>query len=99
MDKIIILTKIFTKNSIQSLAESKKNANKKQKLSTMLVYIIALVYLAVVIGGLSYSLVENLKELGQEKMFIGIVFLILGVITLTQTIFSAMSLMYYSKDN
>ena len=99
MDKIIILTKIFTKNSIQSLTESKKNANKKQKLSTMLVYIIALVYLAVVIGGLSYSLVENLKELGQEKMFIGIVFLIIGVITLIQTIFSAMSLMYYSKDN
>ena len=61
MDKIIILTKIFTKNSIQSLAESKKNANKKQKLSTMLVYIIALVYLAVVIGGLSYSLLENIK--------------------------------------
>lgn len=99
MDKIILLTKIFTKSSVQSLTENNKNANKKQKLSTMLVYIIALAYLAVVVGGLSYSLVENLKELGQERMFIGVVFLIIGVIALIQTIFSAMSLMYYSKDN
>lgn len=99
MNKIILLTKIFTKNSIKSLVENKKNTNLKQKQNTILMYLIAFVYLGITVSGFSYSLIESLKEVGQEKVFIGLVFLIIAVIALIQTIFSAMSLMYYSKDN
>lgn len=99
MNKIILLTKIFTKNSMKSLVENKENTNLKQKRNTILMYLIAFIYLAITVAGFSYSLIESLKEVGQEKVFIGLVFLIIAIIALIQTIFSAMSLMYYSKDN
>lgn len=99
MNKIILLTKIFTKNSMKSLVENKENTKLKQKRNTILIYLIAFIYLAITVAGFSYSLIESLKEVGQEKVFIGLVFLIIAVIALIQTIFSAMSLMYYSKDN
>ena len=70
MNKIILLTKIFTKNSMKSLVENKENTNLKQKRNTILMYLIAFIYLAITVAGFSYSLIESLKEVGQEKVFI-----------------------------
>ena len=95
MNKIVKLTNVFLKNSLSQFGERK---NKKAN-STIIIYIIAILYLAIVAGGFSYTIIDNLKQINQQEMFIGIILLAIGMIALIQTIFSSMSLLYYSKDN
>ena len=95
MNKIVKLTNVFLKNSLSQFGERK---NKKGN-STIIIYIIAILYLAIVAGGFSYTIIDNLKQINQQEMFIGIILLAIGMIALIQTIFSSMSLLYYSKDN
>lgn len=91
MNKIVKLTNVFLKNSLSQFGERK---NKKAN-STIIIYIIAILYLAIVAGGFSYTIIDNLKQINQQEMFIGIILLAIGMIALIQTIFSSMSLLYY----
>lgn len=99
MNKIIALTKVFIKNSFQTIKTKNKSGNSKKSKSMIIIYIIAFLYLAGIVGLFSYNLVESLITINQQQVFIGVILLGIAMFVLIQTLFSAMSLLYYSKDN
>lgn len=99
MNKIITLTKVFIKNSFQTIKTENKSGNSKKNKSMVIIYIIAFLYLAGIVGLFSYNLVESLITINQQQVFIGVILFGIAMFVLIQTLFSAMSLLYYSKDN
>lgn len=99
MNKIITLTKVFIKNSFQTIKTENKSGNSKKSKSMVIIYIIAFLYLAGIVGLFSYNLIESLITINQQQVFIGVILLGIAMFVLIQTLFSAMSLLYYSKDN
>lgn len=63
MNKIVKLTNVFLKNSLSQFGERK---NKKAN-STIIIYIIAILYLAIVAGGFSYTIIDNLKQIKSTR--------------------------------
>ena len=98
-NKVIALTKVFFKNSFQNMEAAASSKNKTNSKSMMILYAIVFLYLAGIVGFFSYNLVQGLIEIQQEEIFLGLILLAIGVFVLIQTIFSAISLLYYSKDN
>ncbi len=99
MNKIITLTKVFIKNSFQTIKTENKSGNSKKNKSMVIIYIIAFLYLAGIVGFFSYNLIGSLITINQQQVFIGVILLGIAMFVLIQTLFSAMSLLYYSKDN
>ena len=99
-NKVVALTKVFFKNSFQNMETAGGSKNKTNSKSMMMIlYAIVFLYLAGIVGFFSYNLVQGLIEIQQEEIFLGLILLAIGVFVLIQTIFSAISLLYYSKDN
>ena len=74
------------------------NTNKKSK-SMIILYIFVFIYLAGIIGVFSNGLIKELIEIKQEQMFLGLILLGIAGFVLIQSIFSAINILYYSKDN
>ena len=98
-NKVVALTKVFFKNSFQNMETAGGSKNKTNSKSMMILYAIVFLYLAGIVGFFSYNLVQGLIEIQQEEIFLRLILLAIGVFVLIQTIFSAISLLYYSKDN
>ena len=98
-NKVVALTKVFLKNSFQNIETSSSKKNKANSKSILILYAIVFLYLAGIVGFFSYNLVEGLIKIQQEEVFLGLILLVIGIFVLIQTIFSAISLLYYSKDN
>ena len=96
--KVLSLSKVIFKNSFQNMETAKEVNNKKSK-SMIILYIFAFLYLAGIVGVFSNSLISELLKIHQEKMFLGVILLGIAGFVLIQTIFSAINLLYYSKDN
>lgn len=96
--KVLSLSKVIFKNSFQNMETAKEVNNKKSK-SMIIIYIFAFLYLAGIVGVFSNSLISELLKIHQEKMFLGVILLGIAGFVLIQTIFSAINLLYYSKDN
>lgn len=96
--KVLSLSKVIFKNSFQNMETAKEVNNKKSK-SMIILYIFAFLYLAGIVGVFSNSLISELLKIQQEKMFLGVILLGIAGFVLIQTIFSAINLLYYSKDN
>ena len=96
--KVLSLSKVIFKNSFQNMETAKEVNNKKSK-SMIFLYIFAFLYLAGIVGVFSNSLISELLKINQEKMFLGVILLGIAGFVLIQTIFSAINLLYYSKDN
>ena len=100
-NKVISLTKVIFKNSFQNMETAKssnENKNKKSK-SMIILYIFVFLYLAGIIGIFSNGLIKELIAINQEEMFLGLILLSIAIFILIQSIFSAINLLYYSKDN
>ena len=98
-NKVISLTKVIFKNSFQNIETAKEaNTNKKSK-SMIILYIFVFIYLAGIIGVFSNGLIKELIAIKQEQMFIGLILLGIAGFVLIQSIFSAINILYYSKDN
>ena len=100
-NKVISLTKVIFKNSFQNMETAKgtnENKNKKSK-SMLILYIFVFIYLAGIIGVFSNGLITELMAINQEQMFLGLILLSIAIFVLIQSIFSAINVLYYSKDN
>ncbi len=100
-NKVISLTKVIFKNSFQNMETAKganENKNKKSK-SMIILYIFVFLYLAGIIGVFSNGLIKELMAINQEQMFLGVILLAIAGFVLIQSIFSAINILYYSKDN
>ena len=99
MKKILVLTKVFLKNSFK-LNYNKQNTDVKirKKVITYLLIGLLVVYLAGIFGFMSYELVKMLMEFNQEALFLGVLLLAIAGLTIFQTIFSTINIFYFSKD-
>ena len=94
-----LLTKIFLKSSIQKMNDKYSISDSKSKHKTKaILYGLLILYLFFVIGIFCVGLINSLKEIKQETIFIGLILLLnLGVVTI-QTVFSSINLLYFAKD-
>lgn len=99
--KVISLTKVIFKNSFQNMESAKTiNENKNKKsIGIIVLYIFVFLYLAGIIGVFSNGLIKELIAINQEQMFLGLILLVIAGFVLIQSIFSAINILYYSKDN
>ncbi len=99
-NKVLSLTKVFLRSSFQNI-ETANNQNKQsQKSKAMIIlYVFIFAYLAGIVGFFSFQIINGLLQIHQEQTFLGVILLGIGVFVLIQTIFSAISLLYYSTDN
>lgn len=95
MKKIISLTNVFIKEFYQSLAifdKQKKKFNKK----SMFFWLIAIAFFG--ITDVSYEIINFLKNVGQEEIFLNIYFFILAIFLLFQAILVCANIFFFSRD-
>lgn len=90
MKRIIDLTKIFCKEYFLNLPITKKN---KKNISFWIIVIINIILIF-----LSQKCISFLENIGQEKIFLEIFFIILNIIIMSETILSCANIFYFSKD-
>ena len=93
-----LLTKIFVKSSIQKMNDKYDFNNKKGSITKVLLYGLLFLYIIAIIGFLCYQLIGSLKSVNQETTFIGLILLMVLGVTVVQTLFSSINLLYFTKD-
>ena len=74
MNKVIKLTKIFFKNSFSNMNSNMGiSINGKSKIASKILYAILFIYLAGIIIFFSYNVIDGLKMIQQETVFVGII--------------------------
>ena len=98
-NKVKALTKVILKNSFQNMETAKETGKNKKSKSMIILYIFVFLYLGGIIGVFSNGLIKELIAIKQEQMFIGLILLGIAGFVLIQSIFSAINILYYAKDN
>lgn len=99
MSKILLLTKIFLKSSIQFNYNIKdKNEKDNKKIKRTLLQAVVFIYIMSIFGFLSYNLINTLIKFQQETLFIGFYLLAVIALVIVQTVFAGLNLFYFSKD-
>lgn len=96
--KVITLTKISLKTSFQGMEFQKQKSKNNKNIGYIILYGILFLYLAGLIGIMSYGMIHMLASIGQEKVFLGLFFLVLAAFMLIQNIFSSLNVLYFAKD-
>lgn len=94
-----LLTKIFLKSSMQKITEQNgiKDIRKKSKAQITL-YALLFAYLIGLMWFLSTKMINVLKEINAEAVFIDLVFMMVFFLNILQAVFSSINLLYFSKD-
>lgn len=96
MKDIFVLTKVLLKNVFQK--RNKNMDSKVKKFSTFFLYAIIYLYLAGLVGFISYQAINSLMEINQEAVIISILLLGISGFILFQTIFTSLNVLFFSKD-
>lgn len=96
MHETLELTKILFKNSLNK--NSDKNTKKSKRILLSIVIFIAILYIVGVLGYLSYELINSLKQIKQEQVFLSLCLLISVGVSFIRTIFTSLNVLYFSKD-
>ena len=97
MEKVIKLTKIFLKNSFSNM-DARMGISTKSK-NKILIYGILFLYFAGLIIFLGYNLLDGLIAIHQETIFVGMILFMIFGLTIVQTIFSSINVLYFTKDS
>ena len=97
MKKVIKLTKIFLKNSFSNI-DSRMGISTKSK-SKIIIYGLLFLYFAGLIIFLGYNLLDGLIAIHQETIFVGMILFMIFGLTIVQTIFSSINVLYFTKDS
>lgn len=92
MKDVFLLTNILLKGS---KGEVTKNKNSKLKIFG---YFIIYIYIAGVVGFISYEAINSLKLINQEAVFVNLGFTAVLSFILMQTLFTSINLLFFSKD-
>lgn len=76
----------------------KQKSKNNKNIGYIILYGILFLYLAGLIGIMSYGMIHMLASIGQEKVFLGLFFLVLAAFMLIQNIFSSLNVLYFAKD-
>lgn len=94
-----LLTKIFLKCSMQKITEQNGIGDiRKKSKSQITLYILLFAYLIGLMWFLSTKIINVLKEINAEAVFIDLVFMMVFFLNILQTVFSSINLLYFSKD-
>ena len=90
MEKVLLLTKVFLKNSLNL------GSNSKKKIGNLITYIFVILYMFFVVGITSYDLIKTLININMEEL--GIIFIFGAAISFTaiQSILVSMNVFYFS---
>lgn len=93
MEKVLLLTKVFLKNSLNL------GSNSKKKIGNLITYIFVILYMFFVVGITSYDLIKTLININMEEL--GIIFIFGAAISFTaiQSVLVSMNVFYFSKEN
>lgn len=98
MLKTFLLTIVFLKTSLQRMqSRYYENAKKNKKLKRIL-YFILFAVLAAIIGFFSSNMIDILKQSHQETTFVGLVLFLVLLLTIIQSVFSSVNMLYFTKD-
>lgn len=89
MKDIILLTKILFKESINT---------KKITFGKFLLFVFIYLYIAGLVGYVSYEIITSLIQINQQAVFLGICFVDVLVFEIVQTIFSSLNILFFSND-
>ena len=98
MNNIILLTKVFLKNSMFKNSNSKTEDKKSKRMLAMVGFALIYAYVIGIFGYLSYEMIQSLLTVNQAGLFLGAFLLAVGALILFQSIVSSMNLFYFSKD-
>ncbi len=99
MNKIINLTKVFFKTSFSNMNTQMGMPSKSNKIVSKILYVVLFLYLAAIVSLFSGGMVESLKIINQQEIFIGLILLVVTAFCVIQTIFSSINVFYFTKDN
>ena len=99
MNKIINLTKVFLKTSFSNMNTQMGMPSKSNKIVSKILYAVLFLYLAAIVALFSGGMVESLKIINQQEIFIGLILLVATAFCVIQTIFSSINVFYFTKDN
>lgn len=99
MNKIINLTKVFLKTSFSNMNTQMGMPSKSNKIVSKILYAVLFLYLAAIVSLFSGGMVESLKIINQQEIFIGLILLVVTAFCVIQTIFSSINVFYFTKDN
>lgn len=91
MKDVFLLTKILLKSSFN-------NNSKKSKLVRFLGFGLVYLYIAVIIGYISYEAISALKTVGQEAVFINLWIVSMVSFIIMRAIFTSINVLFFSKD-
>lgn len=99
LKKVILLTKVFLKNSF-SFGESNKadEKAKRRRNGNLILYAFSFIYLAAIMGVFSYNIISGLITINQPQIFLGLIFSAIAFFVIFQSIFTTMNVFYFSKD-
>ena len=99
MNKIINLTKVFLKTAFSNMNTQMGMPSKSNKIVSKILYAVLFLYLAAIVALFSGGMVESLKIINQQEIFIGLILLVVTAFCVIQTIFSSINVFYFTKDN
>ena len=73
--------------------------SKSNKIVSKILYVVLFLYLAAIVSLFSGGMVESLKIINQQEIFIGLILLVVTAFCVIQTIFSSINVFYFTKDN
>lgn len=91
MKEVFLLTKILLKSSFN------KNSN-KSKLARYLGFGLVYLYIASVIGYVSYEAISALKQIGQDAVFVNLCIVYMTVFIVMRAAFTSINVLFFSKD-
>ena len=98
INNIFSLTKVFIKTSLNNTS----NKQNKKKSSTIIKYFLLsllIVYIVGIISYFSHTVIDGLKALNQENLFVVYIFVAITFLVLITSIISSINVNYFSKDN
>ncbi len=98
MIKTILLTIVFLKTSLQRMQSRYYENAKKNKKIRRILYFILFVIIAGIIGFFSSNMIDVLEQSHQETTFVGLVLFLVLILTIIQSVFSSVNMLYFTKD-
>ena len=98
MLKTTLLTIVFLKSSLQRMQAKYYENEKKNKKVKRILYFILFAIMATLIGFFSSNMIDILKSSNQETSFVGIVLFLVLILSVIQSVFSSVNVLYFTKD-
>lgn len=96
MKEVVLLTKVLLKSSKSNT--KKNNTTIASKFFTFIVFLFVYMYLAGIVGYISYQAINSLILFDKQEIFLSICFTGLLCFSIFQSIFASLNVLFFSKD-